>query len=537
MARATPILKVEKLSLNFPDSSAARPGKKSGHILNNVSLTLYSGKTLALVGESGSGKTVTALSILQLLGDARYGKDSKILFEKNNLLSLEAEKMRTIRGHRIAMIFQEPMTSLNPLHTIGKQLREAILLHKSMSRAAVNARVKELLALVQLESLHARLEAYPHELSGGQRQRIMIAMALAHNPDILIADEPTTALDVTVQKQILALLESIQEKLGMAILLITHDLHLVRKVAHHVAIMREGEVVESGATSQIFSKPETAYAKKLLSAEPRTAPVKLPEKPKKIFECSMLTVEFPRQSSWFKQQDPIRVIDDVKLSVHEGQTLGIVGESGSGKTTLALALLRLIPSKGTIIYDNKYIRVLEPEKMRTLRRDLQIVFQDPFASLNPRMTVEGVITEGLRAHRIGANDLARRDIAAEMLQKVGLETSMLDRYPHQFSGGQRQRIALARALAVSPKLLVLDEPTSSLDIIVQCEIIELLKKLQAKEKLAYIFISHDLRVIKSISHQVLVLHHGKVVESGTRNEVLDRPKHSYTQNLLEAAFG
>ena len=524
--KTTPVLTVENLSVQFGGVD----------VLQNVSFDLTHGKMLALVGESGSGKTVTALSVMRLLPEATIDETAEMHLGKTDILKLTVSQMSSLRGKRIGMIFQEPMTSLNPLHSIGKQIAEAITLHQNISPKKVEEKVNALLDLVALPALKMRLNAFPHELSGGQRQRVVIAMAIANDPELLIADEPTTALDVTTQLQILELIKDLQKKLDMAVLFITHDLDIVRKFSDKVAVMYQGQIVEKGLTKTVFAAPKHAYTKKLIAAIPHGSAVPTVEKPKIILEMSDVVVSFPKKRGWFGVPEEQIVCSDIRLRLPEGQTLGLVGESGSGKTSLALALLRLIPSKGMIKFGDRYTRLLEGEPLRNLRKDMQIMFQDPYASLNPRMKVEQIITEGLRAHDIGRTALEQRDMAAEALQQMGLKESMLSRYPHAFSGGQRQRIALARALVLKPKLLVLDEPTSALDVSVQSEILELLKQLQKQQKLSYIFISHDLRVIRSIAHEVLVLKSGIIVERGTTEELFKNPQQEYTKALLKAAL-
>ena len=491
---------------------------------------------LALVGESGSGKTVTALSVMRLLPEASVDTNAEIHLGKTDILKLSTNQMSDLRGKRIGMIFQEPMTSLNPLHSIGKQIAEAITLHQDLSPKKVEEKVSALLDLVALPALKTRLNAFPHELSGGQRQRVVIAMAIANDPELLIADEPTTALDVTTQLQILELIKDLQKKLNMAVLFITHDLDIVRKFSDRVAVMYQGQIVEKGITKTVFASPKHAYTQKLIGAIPHGESVLIAEKSKNILEVSDVVVSFPKKQGWFAKPEEQIVCSDIRLQLPEGQTLGLVGESGSGKTSLALALLRLIPSKGMIKFGDRYTRLLEGEPLRNLRKDMQIVFQDPYASLNPRMKVEQIITEGLRAHDIGRNPQERREMAAEALKQMGLKESMLNRYPHAFSGGQRQRIAIARALVLKPKLLVLDEPTSALDVSVQSEILDLLKRFQQQQKLSYIFISHDLRVIRSIAHEVIVLKAGKIVERGTTEALFKHPQQEYTKALLKAAL-
>jgi microcin C transport system ATP-binding protein len=473
---------------------------------------------------------------LRLLPEATASKNAHIYMDETDILSLSPPDLSDLRGNRVGMIFQEPMTSLNPLHTIGRQIAEAITLHKDLTKELLEVRVSELLDLVALPKLKERLNAYPHELSGGQRQRVMIAIAIANEPELLIADEPTTALDVTTQLQILELLKSLQKKMNMAVLLITHDLGIVQKFADRVAVMYQGKIVETGATKTIFDAPKDAYTQKLIAAMPHGKAATSQAKAKTILEASDVSVAYSKRQDWFKKAEEEMVCHDIKLKLPEGQTLGIVGESGSGKTSLALALLRLTPSRGMIKFGDRYLRLLNGEPLRKLRKDMQIVFQDPYASLNPRMKVEQIITEGLRAHQIGRNHDERRAMAAEALLQMGLKEKMLERYPHAFSGGQRQRISIARALVLKPKLLVLDEPTSSLDVSVQNEILELLKRFQAEQKLSYIFISHDLRVIRSIAHDVMVLKHGKIVERAPTETLFENPKEEYTKALLKAAL-
>lgn len=521
-----PVLSVKHLSLSFGDTE----------VLHDVSFDITEGKMLALVGESGSGKTVTALSILRLLPEATASKNAHIYMDETDILALNPLDLSDMRGNRVGMIFQEPMTSLNPLHTIGQQIAEAITLHKDLTKELVEERVLELLDLVALPDLKTRLKAYPHELSGGQRQRVMIAIAIANEPELLIADEPTTALDVTTQLQILELLKHLQKKMNMAVLLITHDLGIVQKFADRVAVMYHGKIVETGLTKTIFDAPKDAYTQKLIAAIPHGKAVPTKPKAKTLLETSDLNVSYTKRQGWMQKAEEEIVCRDIKIKLPEGQTLGLVGESGSGKTSLALAILRLISSRGMIKFGERYLRLLEGEPLRKLRKDMQIVFQDPYASLNPRMKVEQIITEGLRAHHIGRNHEERRAMAAEALLQMGLKEKMLERYPHAFSGGQRQRISIARALVLKPKLLVLDEPTSSLDVSVQNEILELLKRFQQEQKLSYIFISHDLRVIRSIAHDVMVLKRGKVIERGATEMLFENPQHDYTKALLKAAL-
>jgi microcin C transport system ATP-binding protein len=500
----------------------------TGHapLVKGVSFEIAQSEILALVGESGSGKTLTALSLMGLLPSA-LGVTGGI-----------TPNYRIGRGKEVGMIFQEPMTSLNPLHKIGKQVAESVRIHnRFMSKPAIRARVLELLGQVGLAHFKDRLDAYPHQLSGGERQRVMIAMAIANGPNLLIADEPTTALDVTIQAQILALLKDLQKTLGMAILLITHDLTIVRKVADRVAIMSQGEIVETGRTADIFAHPKNEYTKRLLAAEPKSLPHTVVAAPA-LMEGKSITVTFPVAShKLFAWKTEVKtVLNHVDVSVAQGSTLGIVGESGSGKTTLALALLRLAQSSGDIVFDGVHLPKLSPQALRMKRADMQIVFQDPFASLNPRMMVGQIIREGLDIHQPNLSKAQKEAQVDAILQETGLSPESKFRYPHEFSGGQRQRISIARALILKPKLIILDEPTSALDLSVQAQILDLLKDLQQKYGLTYIFISHDLRVVRSISHHIMVLKDGLVVETGEASAIFGAPKEDYTKRLLAAAF-
>ena len=527
------LLEVRDLSVFF----GAGPGAVEA--VKSVSFGLEKGETLALVGESGSGKSVTALSILQLLPypPARHGSGSSIKFAGEELVGASEANLRRVRGGRIAMVFQEPMTSLNPLHTIEKQIGETLRLHKGLRGAAARARVIELLKLVGLAEAESRLDAYPHQLSGGQRQRVMIAMALANEPDILIADEPTTALDVTIQAQILKLLKDLQRRFGMALLLITHDLTIVRKMADRVLLMTQGEIVEQGATKDIFERPQHAYTKHLLAAQPKGLPQAVAADAKIILAAKDIRVWFPiKRGALRRTVGHVKAVDGVDLAIRAGQTLAVVGESGSGKTTLGLALLRLTDSQGSIRYEGRDIEGLSPGAMRPLRRELQIVFQDPFASLSPRLSLAQIVGEGLTVHGIGGDAAARRKLIEDVMAELGLDPAAADRYPHEFSGGQRQRIALARAMVLKPRLIVLDEPTSALDMSVQAQIVDLLRELQQRHGVAYLFISHDLRVVRALAHEVLVLKDGKAVERGPAHTIFEAPQHAYTKALMAAAF-
>lgn len=527
-----PLLTIEHLSIAFQSGAQRVPA------VRQASLRIDNGETVALVGESGSGKSVTALAILRLLTSppALYLNGS-IRLQGVDLLSASERDLKSIRGGRIGMVFQEPMSSLNPLHTIEKQLAESLWLHRGLRGQAARKRTIELLELVGLPDAGKRLSAYPHQLSGGQRQRVMIAIALANEPELLIADEPTTALDVTIQAQILRLLADLQSQLGMALLLITHDLAVVRKLAQRVYVMCHGEIVEEGATQHLFARPRHPYTKHLLTAEPRGEPVPPAPDAPSVLATHELKVWFPVRAGVLRRTvDHVRAVDGVSLTVREGHTVGVVGESGSGKTTLGLALLRLETSEGPIAFGGQEIQKLRSRGLRPLRRQMQIVFQDPFGSLSPRLSVEQILEEGLRAHGLGADAQARALMVAEALEEVGIDPGMRHRYPHEFSGGQRQRIAIARAMILRPRFVVLDEPTSALDRSVQAQIIDLLRVLQRHHKLAYLFISHDLKVIRALSDEVLVMRQGRVVEQGRAEEIFRRPRHAYTRLLVNAAF-
>ncbi|WP_157497825.1 ABC transporter ATP-binding protein [Gilvimarinus chinensis] len=528
-----PLLQIKNLTVAFAQDGTQRK------VVEGVNLDLSSGEIVALVGESGSGKSVTAQSILKLLPaySAHY-QSGEILFEQIDLLQLSEAKLGGYRGNRISMIFQEPMTSLNPLHSIEKQLAEVLLLHKGLSRAKARPQVLRWLEKVGIRDAQRRLSALPHELSGGERQRVMIAMALITEPEILIADEPTTALDVTVQAQILALLKSLQQELNMAVLFITHDLHVVRALSDRVAIMREGKLIETGATADIFANPKEGYTRELIASDPGGAPIPVPARSPEILSVSNLRTWFPVYKGVFKRvADHVKAVDDISFTLREGETVGVVGESGSGKTTLGRSLLRLIESDGEVAYGtHKRLSLLQlsARELKPLRREIQVIFQDPFSSLSPRMTVADIIAEGLKVHEPGLNKEAIEVRVIDVLTQVQLDAAARFRYPNEFSGGQRQRIAIARALILKPRLIVLDEPTSALDRAVQKEVITLLKRLQQEHKMAFIFISHDLDVVKAMSHTILVMKAGKVVETGSAEALFNRPQHPYTKTLLQA---
>lgn len=524
--------------IDVTDLSVAFDGEDGPvRVVDHVSFHVKKGETVAIVGESGSGKTVTALSILRLLPHATVSHPSgEIMFEGEDLLRASERQMQSIRGDRISIIFQEPMTSLNPLHTIERQVGEVLKIHRKLDDKTVRLRVLDLLTKVGIRDPEKRLSAFPHQLSGGQRQRVMIAMALANEPDMLIADEPTTALDVTIQAQILELLRKLSREMGMAMLLITHDLGIVRRMADRIYVMQSGKVVEHGDTEDIFEAPKHAYTRHLIAAEPKGAPPQ-PKDGKPLVVARDLKVWFPiKRGLLQKTVDHVKAVDGVSVAVRPGETIGIVGESGSGKTTLGLAIMRLISSEGEIEYDGQRIDGLNSKQMRPLRRKMQIVFQDPYGSLSPRLTVGQIIEEGLEILSPELDAEARRARVAQSLSEVGLDPKSQDRYPHEFSGGQRQRIAIARAMVLEPKFVMLDEPTSALDMSVQATIVDLLRDLQKKRDLAYLFISHDLKVVRALSNYVLVMRNGKVVEEGPTSEVLSAPKNDYTRALLAAAF-
>ena len=523
----TALLDVQNLNVGFRQDGVVTPA------VRGVSFTVNRGEVVALVGESGSGKSVSALSTVSLLGDSAQVTGS-VKYDGQELIGADERRLRQVRGNDISFIFQEPMSSLNPLHTIEKQLTESLALHQGIIGAQARGRVLELLEKVGIRDAETRLSSYAHQLSGGQRQRVMIAMALANKPDILIADEPTTALDVTIQAQILDLLKDLKDAEGMGLLFITHDLAIVRRIADRVFVMQQGEVVESGLTAELFANPQHPYTIKLLSAEPSGQPEPVAENAPVVVETDKLKIWFPIHGGILRRTiGHIKAVNAASLSVRAGETLGIVGESGSGKTTMALAIMRLIASEGGITYKGQDIRSWSTKQLRHLRKDMQIVFQDPYGSLSPRMTCAQIISEGLKVHNVDP-DRNQRDLVAEVMLETGLDPATMDRYPHEFSGGQRQRIAIARAMVLRPKLLVLDEPTSALDMTVQVQIVELLRGLQKKYGLAYLFISHDLKVIRAMSHKVIVMKQGDVVEQGTAEDLFENPQTEYTRQLLQA---
>ena len=522
----TSLVEVKDLSVTFGASQ----------VVNEISFSIDAGETVALVGESGSGKTVSALSIPQLLPYPYASHPSgSIMLDGEEMIGAGKSKLLAMRGSVVSMIFQEPMTSLNPLHKIGRQVSEMLIIDEKIDRKNAGDRVRELFDLVGLDE-SVRTDAYPHELSGGQRQRVMIAMALAQEPKLLIADEPTTALDVTIQKQILELLKDVQNKLNMSLLLITHDLTVVRSLANRICVMTQGDIVEHGLSKKIFETPEHQYTKHLLAAEFLELPPKADEKAPILANVQNLQVRYPKGRHWFGKQEYLDAVRGISLKIQTGHTIGIVGESGSGKTTLGLAILRMIPSTGEIWVRDENLQTLNKKALKPHRKDLQIVFQDPYGSLSPRMTVNQIVGEGLRIHEPELSESEKNNKVLEAILEVGLEEQMLERYPHEFSGGQRQRISIARALVLKPKLIVMDEPTSALDVSVQAQIVDLLREVQRKYDLVYLFISHDLKVVRALAHDIVVMKEGQVVEQGPAQEIFESPSHAYTKELLTAAF-
>lgn len=526
------LLSVEDLSVAF------RQDGKQTLAVDHISFEINEGETLALVGESGSGKSVTALSILKLLPYPPASHPSgKIFFKNKDLMALDEKGLMQVRGRDISMIFQEPMTSLNPLHTVERQISEVLRIHQGMSERNARERTLELLTQVGIREPEKRLSSFPHELSGGQRQRVMIAMALANNPALLIADEPTTALDVTVQAQILELLSKLKKERGMSMLFITHDLGIVRRIADRVCVMTKGKIVEVGKTKDIFKNPQHPYTKKLLAAEPKGSPPAANETAPIVMQGEQVRVWFPIKKGMFqKTVDHIKAVNDIDITIRAGQTVGVVGESGSGKTTLGLALTRMISSTGDILFDGQNINTYSFKKMRPLRRHIQIVFQDPFGALSPRMSVGEIIAEGLTVHepKLSYDERDERVIVA--LEEVDLDPATRHRYPHEFSGGQRQRVAIARAMVLNPRFVMLDEPTSALDMSVQAQVVDLLRDLQKKHNLAYLFISHDLKVVKALANEMIVMRNGSVVEHGPAKDIFENPATDYTKALMAAAF-
>ena len=524
------VLQVAGLNISF------RQDGQTLHAVRDVTFSVAKGETLALVGESGSGKSVTALSTVALLPESAEITGS-VRYKGAEMIGATPAELRRVRGNDISFIFQEPMTSLNPLHTVEHQIAESLALHQGLGGAKARTRVLELLEKVGIRDAETRMTAYPHQLSGGQRQRVMIAMALANGPDLLIADEPTTALDVTIQAQILDLLADLKRSEGLSLLFITHDLTIVRRIADRVCVMQGGQIVEQGPTADIFANPRHDYTKKLLAAEARGLPDPVPANAPEVLKTEALRVWFPITRGVLRRTvGHVKAVNAASLTVRAGETLGVVGESGSGKTTLALAILRLTPATGRVTFLGRDLQTLQGRDLRTLRRDMQVVFQDPFGSLSPRMTAEAIIAEGLGVHGLEPGR-DRRSMVADIMGEVGLDPATMPRYPHEFSGGQKQRIAIARAMILRPKLVVLDEPTSALDMTVQVQIVDLLRDLQRKWGLAYLFISHDLRVVRALAHKIMVMQNGDVVEEGAAADVFANPQHAYTRTLLAAALG
>ncbi len=525
-----PVIEIKNLDVFFGH------GESANQVVKSVNLNINPGETVALIGESGSGKSVTALSTLQLLPYplAAHSDTSSIHFLGTELVNEKESVLRKIRGNQISMIFQEPMTSLNPLHTVGKQIVEVLTLHKGLNKTLAKKRAIELLDLVKIPDPQGRFDSYPHQLSGGQRQRVMIAMALANDPKVLIADEPTTAVDVTVQAQLLELLAELQQRIGMSILFITHDLRVVKKIAQRVYVMKSGEIVESGTTDSVFSTPTHEYTKRLLSSQPSGTPDTIASDAKTLVTIKDVKVWFPIKRGIFRKTiGHIKAVDEVSFDIKEGETVGLVGESGSGKSSLGQAILRLISCEGSIHFQDQELNSLSLKELRPLRRLIQVVFQDPFGSLSPRMTIGQIVGEGLN---LLENIQDAENAVDQALTEVGLDVSMKNRYPHEFSGGQRQRIAIARALILKPKLIILDEPTSALDLSIQSQIIELLRGLQRKYSMSYLFISHDLNVIRALCHKIIVMKDGKFVETGSSQEIFEQSKNAYTRALIDASI-
>ena len=531
-ARGRRLVDVRDLSVSFQMT------ERVIEAVRGVSLTIDRGETVALVGESGSGKSVTALSILQLLAYPKaFHPTGSIKVDGEEAIGASDKFLQSIRGDKISMVFQEPMTSLNPLHNIERQIGETLLIHRGMGKAQARARILELLHMVGIKEPEKRLGSYPHQLSGGQRQRVMIAMALANEPELLIADEATTAVDVTIQAQILDLLQDLQKRTGMAMLIITHELGIVRKLADRIYVMHEGKFVEEGETAAIFQNPSHEYTRLLIASEPQPRQIQPPADAPMVLETSDLKVWFPIKAGLLRKTiDHVHAVDGVDLQIRQGHTIGVVGESGSGKTTLGMAVLRLTQSEGSIKFEGEELQGKNFDSMRPFRKEMQVVFQDPYGSLSPRFSVGQIVEEGLSVHMKNVPESERRDMAAQALQEVGLDPANMNRYPHEFSGGQRQRISIARAIVLKPKLIVLDEPTSALDRTVQVQILELLTELQQRHNLTYLFISHDLKVVRAIADEVMVLREGKVVERGTCQQVLEEPKTDYASALVRAAF-
>ena len=523
-----PLLKATNLSVKFSQGGVETAAVQS------VDFHVEKGETVAIVGESGSGKSVSALSIVGLLPE-NAAISGSVRYKDTEMIGADPAELRRIRGNDISFIFQEPMTSLNPLHTLEKQIGESLALHQNLQGEEIRARTVDLLAKTGIDNPESRLKSYPHQLSGGQRQRVMIAVALANNPDLLVADEPTTALDVTIQAQILELLAELKSAEEMSLLFITHDLNIVRSIADRVYVMKDGQFVESGKKDDVFGNPRHDYTQRLLAAEPSGEPDPVPENSEDLMQAKDVKVWFPIQRGLIRRTvGYIKAVNPSNFAVKRGETVGVVGESGSGKTTLALAMMRLVASTGSIRFLDQNIQGLKSTALRPVRRNMQMVFQDPYGSLSPRMTIEQIVSEGLRVH--GVSEGKRRELVADILEEVGLNTDMLQRYPHEFSGGQRQRIAIARAMILRPKLVVLDEPTSALDRTVQAQIIDLLLGIQRKHELSYLFISHDLRVVRALSHKIIVMRNGDIVESGSSADVFNNPKTPYTRELIAAAF-